>query len=250
MIPFFATLITIPFLPVFTLAHGTPAFDWQRMNLTAVSPAAIAIAPTPHEPALAKKEKVSASVPGAIPVVPFYSQFDDITAPEWKKIGCGVTSLAMIIDFYSPGAVSVNALLKQGITAGAYIKDAGWSHMGLVRLSQKYGLDGSAHDLSKSGAAAALAGFKSYVDDGPVIASVHYKFDPKSTIPHLVVIDGMDDTYVYYNDPASDVGGKKISIADFQKGWKKRFIVIRDVTDTNHPVATANPFVDLHPALL
>jgi len=75
--------------------------------------------------------------------------------------------------------------------------------------------------------ATALAQLETYVKGGPVIASIHYKFDPKSTIPHLVVIDGIASSTVYYNDPAAKTGEKTISTADFLKGWKKRFIVIR-----------------------
>jgi len=59
--------------------------------------------------------------------VPFYSQFKDITDPTWQKVGCGIASLAMLIDYYKP-AVSVDSLLTEGITTGAYITSAGWSH--------------------------------------------------------------------------------------------------------------------------
>lgn len=162
------------------------------------------------------------------PVVPFYSQFKDITAPAWQKVGCGVTSLAMVIDYYEP-AVPVNTLLKQGIAAGAYLKKAGWTYAGLISLSQKYGLDGDSYDLGKLSSAAAFAQFKTYLEDGPVIASVHYKFDPKSTIPHLVVINRLSDGMLYYNDPAAQSGDREISVADFMKAWKKRFIVVRPV---------------------
>ena len=61
------------------------------------------------------------------------------------------------------------------------------------------------------------------------MASVHYKFDPRSSIPHLVVIDGIKDNVVYYNDPAAKIGQKQISVIDFQKAWKKKYIVIRPV---------------------
>jgi ABC-type bacteriocin/lantibiotic exporter with double-glycine peptidase domain len=62
---------------------------------------------------------------------------------------------------------------------------------------------------------------------------VHYKFDPKSTIPHLVVVDGIVGGVVYYNDPAAKTGEKQISTADFLKGWKKKVIVVRPVADGN-----------------
>src|ERR1700690_2125492 len=82
----------------------------------------------------------------SIPDVPFYSQFKDITSPTWQKVGCGVASLAMVIDYYEP-AVPVNTLLKQGIAAGAYLQSAGWTYKGLIQLAQKYGLSGNSYDL-------------------------------------------------------------------------------------------------------
>jgi len=161
-----------------------------------------------------------------VPLVPFYSQFKDITSTTWQKVGCGVTSLAMIIDYYKP-AVSVNTLLKQGIAAGAYDPSAGWTYKGLIGLSNQYGLSGASYDLATLSSAAAYTQLGGYLKDGPVIVSVHYKFDPKSTIPHLVLIDGIVGDTLYYNDPAAKAGEKTISSADFLKGWKKRLIVIR-----------------------
>lgn len=177
-------------------------------------------------------QQTDISVATSAPSVPFYSQFADIQSPKWQKVGCGITSLAMIIDYYSPKAVTVNNLLAQGIAAGAYDYNAGWIYDGLIQLSKSYGLSGAYHDLSSLNTQAAFAQFQAYLKGGPVILSVHYKFDPKSTIPHLVVINGIANGLVYYNDPATLVGTKHITIADFLKGWKRKVIVIR-------PTATA-----------
>lgn len=166
-----------------------------------------------------------------VPEVPFYSQFRDISADEWKKQGCGIASLAMLIEFYKPGSVSVDVLLKEGIVTGAYLSDAGWIHKKLALLADKYGLDGKTYDLSQSDMSNAFAQFKKILKDGPVIASVFYKFDPKSTIPHLVVVTGIAGDKIYYNDPAGASAGKEISAGDFMKGWKKRFITVRDLNN-------------------
>lgn len=163
----------------------------------------------------------------AVFTVPFYSQFKDITKTEWKKVGCGIASLAMLIEFYEPGSVSVDTLLKEGISAGAYISDAGWSHAGLINLSKKYGLSGGSNDMSGSTMEAAFTKLKTVLKEGPVMVSVHYTFDPKNPIPHLVVINGVSDGKVYYNDPAEKMGGGAISIKQFQSAWKKRYIQIR-----------------------
>ena len=168
-------------------------------------------------------------VPVNVPVVPFYSQFIDIASSYWQKQGCGITSLAMIIDYYNAtsSTPSVNALLSQGIAAGAYDYSTGWIHSGLIKLAEKYGLDGVSYDLSGLDKITALKRFTAYVDDGPVMASIHYKFDPKSSIPHVVVIDAIENGIVYYNDPAAKSGEKQVSVDTFQKAWKKKFIVIR-----------------------
>lgn len=159
--------------------------------------------------------------------VPFFSQFRDIESPKWQKIGCGIASLAMIIDFYKPGAVSANALLKQGVAAGAYNYNAGWIYAGLIDLSKQYGLNGAYYNLTTLSSEAAYAELSQHLKSGPVIASVHYKFDPKSTIPHLVVLNRIEGDRVYYNDPAAKIGGQSISKTDFLKAWKKKIIDIR-----------------------
>ena len=159
--------------------------------------------------------------------VPFYSQFTDISDPNWRKVGCGIASLAMIIELYNPGKVSVDKLLDQGIKSNAYLSDAGWIHHGLIKLAQKYGLNGDTHDLSGLSTQKALAILEDTLTTGPVMASVHYTFDPKNPIPHLVVINKIDGNTVYYNDPSEKAGNGSISTDKFLKSWKKRYIEIR-----------------------
>jgi ABC-type bacteriocin/lantibiotic exporter with double-glycine peptidase domain len=169
-----------------------------------------------------------------VPDVPFYSQFRDVSAVEWQKLSCGIASLAMLIEFYKPGTVAVNTLLKEGINSGAYLSDAGWKHAGLALLAGKYGLKGANFDLSNLDTDSALTQFKAALKDGPVIVSVRYKFDIKSSIPHLAVINGIDGDTIYYNDPAEISAGKTISVQDFIKVWKKRFITVRSLAIANN----------------
>jgi ABC-type bacteriocin/lantibiotic exporter with double-glycine peptidase domain len=166
------------------------------------------------------------TAPRPIPSVPFYSQFKDIASPKWQKVGCGITALAMIIDYYGSD-VSVETLLKQGVAAGAYLESAGWTYAGLVSVSKKYGLEGYWYDYGKLDSATAIAKINKDLKNGPVIASVHYQFDPKSTIPHLVVITAIDGDTVYYNDPAAKSGDNNISLSTFTKAWKQRYIIVR-----------------------
>jgi len=161
--------------------------------------------------------------------VPFYSQFSDISSPSWQKVGCGIASLAMVISYYTHESVSVDALLDRGVAAGAYLSDAGWIHSGLIALSHPYQLDGESRSLAGMDMSTAFAELSREVQQGPVLASVHYTFDPANPIPHLVVIRGVGDGKVYYNDPADTSGDRSISAAQFQSAWKKRYIAIRPV---------------------
>jgi len=180
--------------------------------------------PTPPAPNMAAPA-------AAVPVVPFYSQFKDITSLSWQKVGCGIASLAMLVDYYKP-AVPVDTLLKQGIASGAYLQNAGWTYKGLIGVAGKYGLMGTSYDLAELDKKGAYAQLKKYLEDGPVMASIHYQFDPASTIPHLVVINAVVGDVVYYNDPAAKAGEGEISAEKFLLAWKKRFIVLRPAKET------------------
>ena len=162
--------------------------------------------------------------------VPFFSQFTDITAPEWKKVGCGIASLAMLIEFYEPGDVSVDTLLEEGVSANAYLSNAGWTYAGLIGISKKYGLSGESYDMGGTGMETAFAKLEKALKDGPVMVSVHYTFDPKNPIPHLVIANGIENNTLYYNDPAEKSGGGSISVEVFKQAWKKRYIEIRPTT--------------------
>lgn len=162
-----------------------------------------------------------------IPIVPFFSQFRDIHDSQWQGVGCGVTSLAMVIDYYHPNIASVDEVLRKAVTAGAYAKNAGWKHYDLAVLSGQYGLVGKSYDLALLDSDSAFESFKDLLYDGPIIVSAHYNFDPQSTIPHLLVVTGINGDKLYYNDPAGKTPGQVISRTDFLAGWKQRFIVIR-----------------------
>ncbi len=156
--------------------------------------------------------------------VPYLSQFNDITSPVWQKRGCGIASVAMIIEYYKSHSVSVDALLNNGIKDGGYIDKIGWKHNTLVKLSRKYNLDGLAYDFSNKSKENAFSEFKKDLTRGPLIASVHYTFDPKNIIPHLVVITDIKGNTLYYNDPA--LGKGHLSKEKFINSWKKRYIKI------------------------
>jgi ABC-type bacteriocin/lantibiotic exporter with double-glycine peptidase domain len=73
----------------------------------------------------------------------------------------------------------------------------------------------------------AFEAFEADLKKGPLMASVHYTFEPTNPIPHLVIINGIKDGEVYYNDPAAKNGGGTITIDKFKKSWKKRYLEFR-----------------------
>lgn len=214
--------VDTPVVPTESLTETAPETRTSSHTMAVESAVEQSVPLTPEAPTQTQAT--------SIPTVPFFSQFRDISSPKWQKIGCGVTSLAMLIELYEPGRVTVNTLLNQGIAEGAYLNNAGWIHSGLVRLAQDYGLTGKTHDLSSVSSNTAFAEFKDALTQGPVIASVHYTFDPQNPIPHLVVINGIDGDTVYYNDPSEGAGGGTISVAQFRSSWKKRWIEIHPTT--------------------
>lgn len=179
------------------------------------------------------KQETPIKAPIVMPYdVPLYSQIADISSVEWKQKGCGVTDVAMLVNYYKPKTTNVQAVLEAGIKSGAYVKNVGWSHTGLASLAKKYGLHGeekSFYDFNKE---TAFNEFKKIIDEGPAIASIHRNFDPELSFGHLVVITGYDDKLVYYNDPGKHDGIRTVSISSFMSGWKRKLIVIRPPIET------------------
>ncbi|MFP4616822.1 MAG: cysteine peptidase family C39 domain-containing protein [Candidatus Paceibacterota bacterium] len=165
-------------------------------------------------------------LPATVPEVPFFSQSSDINWVKWRGRACGVASLAMLIEMYKPGETSPQLLLEEGLSSGHYLTELGWTHNGLALMAEEHGLKAETHDLSHLAMNDAYHQFLSFLNDGPVIASVFHGFDPDSEIPHLVVISGEADNLLYYNDPAEGLGGLRITEEQFKKGWKKRFITV------------------------
>ncbi|MEI7709745.1 MAG: hypothetical protein WCI76_03460, partial [bacterium] len=68
--------------------------------------------------------------------VPLYSQIKDITSVAWQQKGCGVTDVAMILEFYKPHTTTVQKLLEEALKInGAYVTHVGWSYQGLATLA-------------------------------------------------------------------------------------------------------------------
>jgi len=161
--------------------------------------------------------------------VPLYSQISDISWPDWKQKGCGVADVAMIIEYYKPKTTTVQKELEEGISSGAYQKNVGWKHDGLAALAKTHDLTGKVLDFSKYNKETSLSEFQNVIKEGPAIASIHRGFNAKSSFGHLIVITGFDDNFIYFNDPGKREGIRKVPVAEFMGGWKRKLIVIRPI---------------------
>jgi ABC-type bacteriocin/lantibiotic exporter with double-glycine peptidase domain len=159
--------------------------------------------------------------------VPHWGQYLDITADFWKGRSCGITSLAMILDYYGI-KFDLAELIEQGVKIDNYNPAIGWKHQTIVDLAEKYGL--SAHRTENETVENLVAALDA---DEPVIISIHKNWDPENG-GHLAVINGYFETDgkiegFYVCDPVGAPYKHKdqfIPIDKFNHGWKKRAIYV------------------------
>jgi ABC-type bacteriocin/lantibiotic exporter with double-glycine peptidase domain len=159
--------------------------------------------------------------------VPQYSQHLHIETEEWQNKSCGIASLGMLLAYHGM-PIPLSHLLAEGLLRGAYLPGIGWKHKELVELARVFGGHGENFDWASLDAAAAFEHAKGHLAHYPILASIHRQFDPHNG-GHLIVLTGIDDTYVYYNDPDVHEENKiagAVSIETFLNGWKKRIIAI------------------------
>lgn len=183
--------------------------------------------------------------------IPYYSQFDGITMLEWKEKGCAPTCLKMCMDFYLEKnkkiAPTIDDLIKEGETIGAYLENIGWKHDGLVRVAHNHGVPAYAEEfrsvevdvLNKTFSDNPLQGdlidigiqrIRNSLDRGtPVIVSIQNHVGS-----HQVVVTGYEDnlgstTGFYISDPDNRNSEKKsvfMPMTDFLAIWRKFAIFV------------------------
>jgi hypothetical protein len=164
--------------------------------------------------------------------VPFFSQSTDIQSDDWKYRGCGLASLKMVIDFWNAkegkDQVSFDSVFEVGMAAKAYAEGVGWTHLGLVKTASGFNFSAYNADLAFISLDDAFERLINDLNIGPVIVSVHPRFDASASGGHLVVVTGYEDGQLFINDPLNinEKEGKiSISEEDFKKAWKRRFIL-------------------------
>jgi len=163
--------------------------------------------------------------------LPAYSQFLDVKNKSWQRRSCGIVALKMVLEYWkTPNTTipSLSHLIQEGHECGAYIKNIGWKHKGLVDLGKKYGLRGKNYDWAKKKPHEALQKLIHLVTQYPIIASVYRTLIP-GTHGNLVVITKITKTHVWYHDPDSHTRKgvrKKTTIKKFTQGWKQRIVLL------------------------
>lgn len=159
--------------------------------------------------------------------VPKYSQHLHIETKEWRDKSCGIASLGMLLAYHGM-PVPLSHLLAEGLLHNAYLPGVGWKHKELAELAYKFGGHGENFDWAHLETGTAFEHAKKHLEHYPILASIHHQFDTKNG-GHLIVLTGIDEQYVYYNDPdahdESKIAGA-VTIKTFLNGWKKRIIAI------------------------
>jgi hypothetical protein len=172
--------------------------------------------------------------------VPFSSQYTDLGHHEWRARGCGIASLHMVLGYWHTldeynQLPKLDELLERGRAIGAYREGVGWTHTGLVNLACEYGYNGFNADFAPQGptpmsAELAWRNLAEELARGPVLASVYAGLDAARGGGHIVVVTGMQDGLVRFNDPeeiSAREGQRILALDIFLSAFKRRYIVIR-----------------------
>jgi ABC-type bacteriocin/lantibiotic exporter with double-glycine peptidase domain len=165
--------------------------------------------------------------------VPRYSQYLDVKNRFWQPRSCGIVALKMVLEYWHRAgkiahSPSIPALNRAGHKLGAYIRNVGWSHVGLVRLARRYGMDGVKYDWSLLSGREALKKLPPLMRRGPVLASV-WRYPKKRQGGHLVVLADVAGNRVYLLDPAAthkNEIARTVSRQEFVTEWKRHIIVL------------------------
>lgn len=173
--------------------------------------------------------------------IPYYSQYRDVTDPEWQKRACGVVCLKMLLDARGLETPSLDEMIQDGVTLGAYSEN-GWLHEGLIALGTKYGGELYRKEFRKKDTDPETAlklnheGIDTILHEleagRPVIISAIKNFEISNKF-HMVLLVGaeIEEGVVkgfYYHDPDSYTENKGayqfVSMSIFSKTWRRMAI--------------------------
>lgn len=158
--------------------------------------------------------------------VPEFSQHLDVKEKEWKSRACGVTALKMLLEYNNSDSPSIDELIKIGVEKDAYIPNIGWKHRELAEIARDFKLKSRNFDWANLAPEEAFKKLKSYFPENPVLASIYKDFDDRKG-GHLIVLTGMENDTIFYNEPYAKKRQeirRSVHKDKFMKGWKRRII--------------------------
>ena len=163
------------------------------------------------------------------PKLSLYSQYLDVEDEAWRSRACGIVALKILFDYWGVGKdVSIDELIKRGLSSDGYIEGVGWKHASLAELGEEFGLSGKNFDWYADDPDVAFKKLEEHLKKYPVICSVYKDLKPGDS-GHLVVVYEFDGTNVFYLDPEAKTRDdiKRSAPLDlFLEGWKRRIMVL------------------------
>lgn len=158
--------------------------------------------------------------------VPEFSQHLDVKEKEWRNRACGIAALKMLLEYNNSDSPPIDELIKIGLEKDAYIQNIGWKHKELAEIARDFNLKSKNFDWANLTPEEAFENLESYFPENPVLASIHKDFDDKKG-GHLIVLTGMEDDTIFYNEPYAEKRQEikqSVHKDKFMKGWKRRII--------------------------
>ncbi|MBI5078007.1 MAG: C39 family peptidase [Candidatus Yonathbacteria bacterium] len=172
-------------------------------------------------------------------LVPYYSQYLDVSDELWQPRACGVACLKMLLESRGGQTPSLDEMIVQGCAIGAH-GEWGWKHDGLVALAKQYGVKLSRNEWRKSETMSpdelneeGIEFLISQIRAGnAVIVSAIKKFQEADKF-HMMVLTGFEEKNgsvagFYYHDSDTTRRGEGenlfVPLDIFRSKWRKMAI--------------------------
>lgn len=166
---------------------------------------------------------------------PYYSQRVDVTDVDWQWRSCGIACVAMVLARNNI-KLSLDDLIREGRSIGAYREGIGWVHAGLVELAARHGAPLARKEFKGEGDEGSrllddgVNQIVAAIENGRVVLVSAAKGFDDPTKPHLVLVVGVEIEEgvvkgLYYHDPDAytekEGKGQFVTLDRFKRFWRK-----------------------------